>query len=295
MSCEFWIDVSPSHLRVAAVQHNKLIGYMEDVQGTPLYTGAVYQGKVTKVNSAQAFAEVDLGLADMKGFLPLKRTVPAVGELIVVECIAPPREDKTLTLKRLNTPLSGKTVRQLQQGLDAVARLWRDLPPQHATSNHAAMVERCSAEGISATLYPKENPLLLLKPQDKLPLFEVIDLESQIERIKSRIVPLACGGSLIFDRTAVGHVIDVNSGTSTLTPAALNRAALQEIAQQLRWRNLGGIILIDLVGNARHAGTGLREFLQAQTAQDPRKVEVCGLTSLGLMECMRARYGAEIT
>jgi ribonuclease G len=126
------------------------------------------------------------------------------------------------------------------------------------------------------------------------PLFERYDLEGELGRLTSRHVPLPGGASLVIDRTEALTVIDVNGGERP-NVLATNLDAAEEIARQLRLRNIGGIVIVDFInlsGRGFEAG-GQRvlDALSHATADDPSGVNVYGMSKLGLVELTRARRG----
>ena len=128
------------------------------------------------------------------------------------------------------------------------------------------------------------------------PLFDLYNVEPEIEKALSRRVDLKSGGYLIVDQTEALTAIDVNSGkfvgSSSLeeTTFQINLEAAKEIVYQLRLRNIGGIIILDFIDMTReeHQATVLAE-LRKQLARDRTKITVSGFTQLGLVEMTRKR------
>jgi ribonuclease G len=128
------------------------------------------------------------------------------------------------------------------------------------------------------------------------PLFELYNVEEEIERALSRRVDLKSGGYLIIDQTEAMTTIDVNTGgfvgsrNFDDTIFKTNLEASQAIARQLRLRNLGGIIVVDFIDmqNEEHRGAVLEEFKRA-LARDRSRITVNGFTGLGLVEMTRKR------
>lgn len=119
-------------------------------------------------------------------------------------------------------------------------------------------------------------------------LMEAHDLLGQIEDFIRPVVTLPSGASFLIEDTALGTMIDVNSGTATLTAA--NHEAAAEIARQIRLRNIGGIILIDFAGKQDKAEQNrLTKQLQKALDLDPCTVELHGVTRTGLFEMTRHR------
>ena len=127
-------------------------------------------------------------------------------------------------------------------------------------------------------------------------LFELYNVEDEIEKALSRRVDLKSGGYLIIDQTEAMTTIDVNTGgyvgsrNFDDTIFKTNLEAAQSIARQLRLRNLGGIIVLDFIDmqSEEHRSAVLEEFKRA-LARDRTRVTVNGFTALGLVEMTRKR------
>jgi ribonuclease G len=128
------------------------------------------------------------------------------------------------------------------------------------------------------------------------PLFDLYDVEAEIQRALSRRVDLKSGGTLIIDQTEALTTIDVNTGgyvgsrNFDDTVFKTNLEAAQAIARQLRLRNLGGIIIIDFIDmeSAEHRAAVLDELRRAM-GRDRTRVTLNGFTALGLVEMTRKR------
>ena len=128
------------------------------------------------------------------------------------------------------------------------------------------------------------------------PLFDLYNVEDEIEKALARRVELKSGGYLIIDQTEAMTTIDVNTGgfvgvrNFDDTIFKTNLEAAQVIARQLRLRNLGGIIILDFIDmeNEEHRGAVLTEFNKA-LARDRTRMTVSGFTQLGLVEMTRKR------
>lgn len=132
--------------------------------------------------------------------------------------------------------------------------------------------------------------------EERDPLFTRYQIESQIESAFSREVRLQSGGSLIFDHTEALLTIDINSSRSTsggdIEETALNTnlEAAEEIARQLRLRDLGGLIVIDFIDmmnnrNQREVENCLRDQLK----MDRARVQIGKISRFGLLEMSRQR------
>lgn len=128
------------------------------------------------------------------------------------------------------------------------------------------------------------------------PIFDLFDVENEIQRALDRHVPLKSGGSLIIDQTEAMTTIDINTGgfvghrNLADTIFNTNIEATQSIARQLKLRNLGGIIIVDFIDmqNEDHRRRVLHSLEQA-LSKDRARTTISGFTSLGLVEVTRKR------
>ncbi len=132
--------------------------------------------------------------------------------------------------------------------------------------------------------------------QGKYMLFHAYGIDKEIEHMGEREVPLHSGGFLVIDRTEAMTVIDVNTGKFTGknnlwdTVYRTNLEAAQEIAKQIRLRDIGGIILVDFIDMAdEDQKESLLENLRELTKGDPQKTNIVDITSLGLVEITRKK------
>ena len=132
-------------------------------------------------------------------------------------------------------------------------------------------------------------------------LFDVLGLEAQIDCALRRRVWLPCGGELVIEPCEAMTVIDVNSGKMTLgrdleeTALRVNLEAADEIARQLRLREIGGVVVIDFIDMSRAENRErLTKRMREAVLRDRSAVHVEGLTRLGLMELTRKRKGEEL-
>jgi ribonuclease E len=131
---------------------------------------------------------------------------------------------------------------------------------------------------------------------DDVPLFSRFQIEHQIETAYSRTVPLPSGGAIVIDHTEALVSVDVNSARSTrgsdieTTAFNTNCEAAEEVARQLRLRDLGGLIVIDFIDmenakNQREVETRLKDSLR----YDRARVQMGKISRFGLMELSRQR------
>lgn len=133
-------------------------------------------------------------------------------------------------------------------------------------------------------------------------IYEYYQLESKIARALSRKVWLKCGGYLVIDRTEALTVIDVNTGKyvggSSLEDTVLktNIDASEEIAKQLRLRDIGGIIIIDFIDmNKQEHQQSVIDSLKQALKRDRTKTTVVGMTGLGLIEMTRKKVRQDLS
>ncbi|HDZ57580.1 MAG TPA: ribonuclease E [Pseudomonas xinjiangensis] len=132
--------------------------------------------------------------------------------------------------------------------------------------------------------------------EDSVPLFNRFQIESQIETAFEREVKLPSGGSIVIDHTEALVSVDINSARATKggdieeTALQTNLEAAEEIARQLRLRDIGGLIVIDFIDmtpakNQRAVEEKVRESLEADRA----RVQVGRISRFGLLEMSRQR------
>ncbi len=143
---------------------------------------------------------------------------------------------------------------------------------------------------------PSDLPKLKRYEDSLLSLAKCYSLEVRLEEALRERVWLKSGGYLIIQPTEALTVIDVNSGKSAARGDVqkhylkINLEAAQEIAVQLRLRNLSGIIIIDFIDmTSREAREQLMDVLKKQTGQDPVPVQVVDMTKLNLVELTRKK------
>jgi ribonuclease E len=132
--------------------------------------------------------------------------------------------------------------------------------------------------------------------QDPVPLFTRYQIESQIESAYSHKVTLPSGGSLVIDHTEALVSIDINSARSTrggdieATARNTNLEAAEEIARQLRLRDIGGLIVIDFIDMESTANQrAVEDMLRDAVKMDRARIQLGRLSRFGLLELSRQR------
>jgi ribonuclease E len=131
---------------------------------------------------------------------------------------------------------------------------------------------------------------------DEVPLFTRFQIESQIESAYSHSVTLPSGGSIVIDYTEALVSIDINSARATrgsdieATAYNTNLEAADEIARQLRIRDLGGLIVIDFIDmESKKNQQGVEDRLRDGVRSDRARIQLGRISRFGLMEMSRQR------
>ena len=201
----------------------------------------------------------------------------------------------------------GRSPEELQWDLNYLLQLWRAIEDASKLSGGAFLIYQESSLVIRAIrdyFHPDIGELLIdteaiheqaqqfmshVMPanvqrvklyKDDVPLFSRFQIEHQIETAYARQVPLPSGGSIVIDHTEALIAVDVNSARATkggdieTTAFNTNLEAADEIARQLRLRDLGGLIVIDFIDmestkNQRDVEVRLKDALRYDRARDP--------------------------
>lgn len=146
--------------------------------------------------------------------------------------------------------------------------------------------------------YEAEHPLRIELYRDKVPMFERFGVEKEIEKALRRKVWITGGGYLYFDHTEAMYTVDVNSGRGTSDKSGnveealvqINLGAAEEIARQLRLRNVGGLIILDFIDmRSRKSRRRVLEHLRECMKEDSAKCTILGMSDFGLVEMTRQR------
>lgn len=189
---------------------------------------------------------------------------------------------------------TGEEPALLMLGPDALQRVLADFATSHVGEIQVADDERLEEAHNWCDLYAPE---LMSKIEDRkvtgtrngMGLMEARDLLGQIEDLVRPYVFLDSGGTILIQETALGTMVDVNTAGGA-SAATVNHDAADEIARQIRLRNIGGAILIDFAGLKDNAAQKrISSQLLKAFDRDPCTVELHGVTKLGLFEVSRHR------
>ena len=217
----------------------------------------------------------------------------------------------------------GRTAEELQWDLNYLTQLWQAIedasnfqPGAYLIYQESSLVIRAIRDYFSAdigeilidTVDVHEQALQFMNHvmpgnvtrvklyQDEIPLFSRFQIEHQIESAFSREVRLPSGGAIVIDHTEALVSIDVNSGRSIKgtdieqTAFNTNLEAAEEVARQMRLRDLGGLVVIDFIDmenqrNQREVENALRDALH----HDRARVQMGKISRFGLLELSRQR------
>lgn len=203
------------------------------------------------------------------------------------------------TIEQRKTSTGG--VGELYAESDLVIRTIRDV---FSTDIQRIVVDNESAarraKNFLAIASPRSAPNVVVY-RDAVPLLHRYDIERQIENIHRRVVPLRSGGSLVIDSTEALVAIDVNSGKSResrdaeTTAFKINQEAADEVCRQLRLRDLGGVIVIDLIDmrSVKHRRE-IEQRFRLNLKRDRARTQVTTISHFGILEMTRQRMRASL-
>ncbi|MHC4675957.1 MAG: ribonuclease E/G, partial [Planctomycetota bacterium] len=151
-----------------------------------------------------------------------------------------------------------------------------------------------------AIAMPRSSVLVEVYNSQK-PMFHAFGIENEMSRIHDRHVPLPLGGSLVIDSTEAMVAIDVNSGRfrdledAEETAYRINLEAADEIARQLRLRDLGGLILCDFIDmNTEKHRRGVEQALREALKKHKERAKCLRMSAFGIVEMTRQRMRPSI-
>ena len=153
-----------------------------------------------------------------------------------------------------------------------------------------------TAKNFMKLLIPSHAKRVKAYKEPKIPMFQRYQVEAQIDNIQSPSVQLKSGGTIVLNSTEALVAIDVNSGRATRernieeTALKTNLEAADEIARQLKLRDLAGLIVIDFIdmedGRNRHA---VERRLKGAMGSDRARIQIGRISAFGLLEMSRQR------
>jgi ribonuclease G len=230
----------------------------------------------------------------------------------------------------VRTEAEGKSERELRQDLEFLERTWSEIRRKAATTPAPNLIYADLSllfRILRDTFGQDVDRLILDAPHDyrtahelldffgptlkdrvhlydgEKPVFEHYGIEQEIERLLGRRVWLKSGGYLIIDQAEALVAIDVNSGRFTGSTTGLsdtivqtNLEAVSEIARQLRLRDMGGILVLDLIDmNSAADRKRVEQALETSLKHDKNRCKIGHISPLGLVEMTRKRTGEAVT
>ncbi|MBY6019116.1 ribonuclease G [Ferrimonas balearica] len=231
---------------------------------------------------------------DKDGGFIIRTASEGVSEIDLAQDAAFLRRVWRKVIERRKRP--GKSVSLLYEEPSLPLRIVRDLATR--TLDRVQVDSHLTYEALKEFVaeFMPETSAAVEHYRGKAPIFDLFDVENEIQRALQRKVELKSGGYLIIDQTEAMTTIDINTGAFVghrnleETIFNTNLEATQAIARQLRLRNLGGIIIIDFIDmvSEEHKNRVLHN-LELSLAQDRVKTSISGLSQLGLVEMTRKR------
>lgn len=189
-----------------------------------------------------------------------------------------------------------RTSALVYEDLPLYLHLLRDIPSERIEEIRVDSLETYKKMEAFAESYVMELSRKLYHYQGERPIFDVYSIEDEIQQALEKRVNLKSGGYLIIDQTEAMTTIDVNTGgfvghkNLEETIFRTNLEATQAIARQLRLRNLGGIIILDLIDmDVEEHKKAVYASLQKELSKDRVKTAMSQISSLGLIEMTRKR------
>ncbi len=217
----------------------------------------------------------------------------------------------------------GRTGEELQWDVDYLTRLWNEIkteseksPAPHFLFQESnviirairdylrpnigeVMVDNWEAFQLASTFIKQVMPdyeSRITHYEDDLPLFNRYQIENQIESAYEREVKLPSGGSLVIDVTEALVSVDINSSRATKggdieeTALQTNLEAAEEIARQLRIRDIGGLVVIDFIDMTPAKNrNAVEERMRKSLSIDRARVQTARISKFGLFEMSRQR------
>jgi len=229
----------------------------------------------------------------------------------------------------IRTEAEGRSEADLKDDYDYLLRTWKQIIERGRTSPPASIIHQelgllfrvirdmLSSEVVAVLIDDKSDyqkalelvqamsPRLAEKVQhydEKAPIFDAFGIEKEIERLLKPKIWMKSGGYLLIDETEALTSIDINTGkfvgSTSLNETILrtNLEAVTEIVRQLRFRDLGGMIVLDFIDMSSSSDRQLvMRALDTELKDDRTRTKVASISPLGLIEMTRKRTGENLT
>ncbi len=228
----------------------------------------------------------------------------------------------------IRTVAEGRNKKDITRDLNYLVRLWQDIRKRVPEMPSPSLVHKeqdLAIRTIRDHFTPEMKEILIDDPdvyerareyikvispryqslvklsKDKRPIFAKYQIEEQTEDIFDNEVRLKSGGAIVINPTEALVSIDVNSGRATKeskledTAFKTNMEAAEEVARQLRIRDLGGLIVIDFIDmRDKKNQREVEKMLKTETKKDKAKIELGRISKFGLLEMSRQRLRSPI-
>ena len=314
MRHRIFIACGDERLEVFRWSDGRLAQAIRETPATRSQIGAVYLGRVERIEPSLNAAFVEIGLG-RPGLLPLKRQgqAPTEGAAIPVQVRRDEHEGKAARLSAtIHTEIAyeERLAQARSEGRVPVCVV----PPPNAWQTCLATLDPAEIEDIICdrrvdvgavqrwcAIHAAElaERVRHVPQRDWQP--ERAEADEEIAAALDETVTLPCGGNLLIEPVRTLTAIDVNSAAATrkagmeLTALTVNLDAAQEVPRQLALRNLGGIVVVDFIDlENRNKREQVLARLREAAALDPAIEWIGNMSRLGLVEILRRRRGATL-
>src|SRR6266513_2471657 len=321
------VSVEKLERRVALLENGRLEEYSVERNTSRNIVGSVYKGRVKNIEMGLKAMFVDIGF-EKNAFLHFWDAIPAALDSGIEEIDRPRKILRELDIPDgigviIRTVGEGQRARYFVRDLRFLLDQWRKVEQEIA--NHQAprrvfeepdLIERTVrdflTEEIDEVVCDDRAALdrmgtligdISRRSRNRLhyydgatPIFETLGVQKQIDDAFHRQVWLKCGGYIVIHETEALVAIDVNTGRNKggrdveKTILQTNLEAADEIARQLRLRNVGGLIISDFIDmKSRKDQQLVYQLMRERLKRDKAKTHVLPISALGLMEMTRQR------
>jgi Ribonuclease G/E len=295
---EIRVAVSPGERRIACMHDGVMQLAMVERPGRPDGVGDLHMARVSAVAPAMSGAFLQLA-GDVTAFLPANDAAPSRRPID-----ASVHEGQMLAVRITRAAQGGKGPRVTAHLTDAQLAVVQAAPTNGLAllGRGLSATERCAERFATAAVITDSAALAALLRgrlgaarvrHEPAGAFDAA-LEDAFEQLGEPCVELSGGGRILIHPTPALTAIDVDAGSHVSSRDShavfrLNELAILEAARQIRLRNLGGAILLDLAGLSPKRREALLEPFGRALAEDPLPTKLLGLTRLGLFEVVRPR------
>lgn len=220
----------------------------------------------------------------------------------------------------------GRSEEEIANDIKELINLWHEIVRRYESEQAPALLYRSmsllekvaflAAKGIGKIVVDSEEhykSLLSFATEHKLdiadkielhdspiPLFDAYGIAHQIEAVLSKVVKLPSGAYIVIETTEALTSIDVNSGHVLIGDSRemllrINMEAADEIARQLRLRNIGGLVVVDFIDmHSTHDWNKLQKHLEQRLLSDEAETRILTLSPTGVLELVRQRRGSSL-